>query len=166
MSRDQTGWTHRSIFCKVTFSDTEGGQINIISSVLSTTFQEEGEKIEVGSNKLDWKALAMWTGQVYKWNQPPFSLPTLKEPGSLPYCNLGVPTKCISVHFEWPAVSFSYICFTLYHCFFFHSTKSWEAKTWQIQYFPLKIIQGVADASGEPSVILAVNIHAVWLITL
>ena len=50
--------------------------------MLSTTFQEEGENIEVGGNRLDRKALACGPGQVYKGDQPPFSLPPLKEPGS------------------------------------------------------------------------------------
>ena len=59
------------------------------------------------------------------------------------------------------AASFSYICFTLYHCFFFFIQQRVEKQRQQIQYFPLKKIQGVADASGEPCVIFAVKIDVV-----
>ena len=59
------------------------------------------------------------------------------------------------------AASFGYICFTLYHCFFFSFNKELRSKDNRFNIFLLKKIQGVADASGEPSVILAVNIDAV-----
>lgn len=156
MSRDHTGCTgqrRRSIFCKVTFSDTEGGQINIISSVLSTTFQEEGENIEVGGNRLDRKALACGPGQVYKGDQPsppPPSLPPLKEPGSLPGKNNNIVIwgslqsvfQCIlsdqARDFSHEDGSFIYLHFLYFIPLFFSFNKELRSKDNRLDFFLLK----------------------------